>query len=113
MLLVSGVAQAKPEATPLRFGAVVTAGIGTAGSYEPFVGTNYEPITATQLDVGVRFRNVMVGAHVGFHSGTPQTVSHPMEMYDREWLYTYRPMQSGLTGHIVWRDRFYATPWLG
>lgn len=113
VLLASGVAQAEPETAPLPIAVVVTAGIGTAASDTPYGDANYEPITAVQLDVGARFRGLMLGAHVGFHSGTPRTESRRMSMFDESFLYTYRPMQIGLTGHIVVHDRFYATPWLG
>ena len=109
VLLVSGVARAEPDATPLPFGALITAGIGTAGSGD----RGYDPVTAIQLDVGVRGRAVMGGAHVSFSSGTPLDVYVPLDMYSYHYIYTFRPMQIGLFGHWVLSDRFFGSLWLG
>jgi hypothetical protein len=114
IVLLGGIAHAEPQADPLPFGVVATAGIGTGttvGLWEH--GADFEAIAAIQLDAGVRFRNAMVGVHLSIDSGTPQTVTHAASMFDEEWLYTYRPMHIGVTGHLVKQDRFYVAPWLG
>ena len=110
LLFVTGAARADPDVTP--FGAVVTAGVGTAAS-DYYDGPNYEPITAIELDLGVRLRKSMLGVHVGFSSGTRQMDSQHLSMHDDEWIYTYRPMQIGFTIHRALHDRVYASGWLG
>jgi hypothetical protein len=106
IVLVAYAAHAEAQEAPRPFGVVASAGIGTTTIGER---DGYEPVTAMQLDVGVRRRELMIGGHIGFQSGTLRYVDHYMSMYSEGWIYLYRPMQLGVSGHHAIGDRFYAS----